>query len=56
MKTSKKILAFSNVNGVGVTRDRRGRLTVLHNKNKGKILVRGKSIFVASQQRRDIKR
>lgn len=54
MKTSKKVLAFSNKNGVGVVRDRRGRITVLLNKRGGKALSRGTSVFTASHKRRDI--
>jgi len=56
MKTSKKIVSFNNKNGVGVVRDSRGKLTVLCNKRGGKPLSSGSSIFVTSQQRRDIKR
>lgn len=56
MRTSKKIIAFNNGNGIGVVRDGRGKLTVLCNKRGGKNLSKGRSVFVTSQQRRDIKR
>ena len=55
MKLTKRVTQFSAVNGVGLVRDSRGRLTLLSNrKNNSKPISKGSSVYVHTQFGRDI--
>ncbi len=52
MKNAKKVLAYSNSSGVGIVRDRSGRISVVM--NKGKSLKIGAVVYVRSHKNKDV--